>query len=227
MLLLCYTYHYVTFSANSSKDAYDEEIDKMREKRSEIREWVEARKIQRKDITNLGLNASWMLNKSEKTECENRVNNRMMNKGNGESDSEGKNEAMLMAKRKNRRLSSAHVDFLPYVKTPLPIALALIADYLADHRLRLIDLFSKVDKNKDWKMTRDELKTAFQRIDIPLSEGQLDHLIFTLDADNDNELSYKEVARGIENYNRDRRYHLEFNTNLIQIEHVLYFLSLK
>ena len=54
-------------------------------------------------------------------------------------------------------------------------------------------------------MTRDELKIAFQRIDIPLSEGQLDHLIFTLDADNVNELSYKEVARGIENYNRDRR----------------------
>lgn len=63
-------------------------------------------------------------------------------------------------------------------------------------------------------MTRDELKTAFQRIDIPLSERQLDHLIFTLDADNDNELSYKEVARGIDNYNRDRRFVLFFTFSI-------------
>jgi len=193
--------------ASSNKDAYDEEIDKMQPKRQQIRQWVEERRVQRKDINKLGLDASWLLNKSQKTECENRVYDRMMNiNRNGISDSEKENEALLMAKRNTRRLSSAHVDFLPYVKSPLPIALALIADYLMDNRLRLIDLFSKVDKNKDWKMTRDELKIAFQRIDIPLSEGQLDHLIFTLDADNDNELSYKEVARGIENYNRDRRW---------------------
>ena len=179
----------------------------MRPKRQQIRDWVEARKIQQEDINKLGLNASWMMNKSQKTECENRVYDRMMNnKRDGQSHSEIENKALLLAKRKNRRLSPAHVDYLSYVTRPLPIALALIADYLADHRLRLIDLFSDVDKNKDWRMTRDELKIAFQRINIPLSEGQLEHLIFALDADNDAELSYREVARGIENYHRDRRF---------------------
>ena len=117
----------------------------MQPKRQQIRQWVEARRVQRKDINKLGLDASWLLNKSQKTECENRIYDRMMNiNRNGTSDSEKKNEALLMAKRNSRRLSSAHVDFLPYVKSPLPIALALIADYLMDNRLRLIDLFSKV-----------------------------------------------------------------------------------
>jgi len=122
---------------------------------------------------------------------------------------EQKREAFLMSKRKTRRLSSAHVDLLPYVKSPLPIALALIADYLTDHRLRLVDLFVNVDKNKDWQMTRDELKLAFKKIKIPLCDVQLDHLIFTLDHNNDDKLSYKEVARGIETYHRDRRYFIK------------------
>ena len=140
MLFLIFTHE-----ANLSKDAYDEEIDEIQPKRQLIREWVEARRVQRKDINKLGLDASWLLHKSQKTECENRVYNRMVNiNKNGISDSEKGEEALLMAKRKNRRLSSAHVDFLPYVKSPLPIALALIADYLTDNRLRLIDLFSKV-----------------------------------------------------------------------------------
>ena len=149
-----------------------------------------------------------MENKLQKSECESRVYARMKEARTDSTEltDEQKREAFLMSKRKTRRLSSAHVDLLPYVKSPLPIALALIADYLADHRLRLLDLFNKVDKNKDWQMTRDELKRAFKRIKIPLCDGQLDHLIYALDVNNDDQLSYKEVARGIDTYHRDRRY---------------------
>jgi len=193
-----------TKAVNLDKDAQDEEIERTRTARQEMGAWVQERRVLRKNLDKLGLNDSWMEHKSDKSEIEKRILKRMQ-KPDG-SFPKQKEENFLLSKRRVRRISSAHVDFLPYVKTPLPIALALIADYLADHRLRLVDLFTKVDRNKDWSMTRDELKMAFKKIKVPLSDGQLDHLIFTLDVNNDNELSYKEVAHGVEAYHKDRRW---------------------
>ena len=196
-------YYFILFPlVNLNKDPYDEEIERTRPARQEMGAWVQERRILRKNLDNLGLNMSWMQHKSDKTESEYRVLERMKKP---DKITTRQKEDFFVSKRRVRRISSAHVDFLPYVKTPLPIALALIADYLADNRLRLLDLFTKVDKNKDWSMTRDELKAAFKKIKVPLSDGQLDHLIFTLDVNNDNELSYKEVAHGIEAYHKDRR----------------------
>ena len=197
----------ILFSVVQAKDDLDEEIERIRSEREVTRKWIEERKSQRKDLNALGLTSSWMENKSSKTECEKRVIERMERDSVKTIDEAAERErrAFLKAKQRKRRLSSVHVDLLPFVKSPLPIALAMIADYLAEKRLRLIDLFAKVDKNKDWKMTREELKTAFKRIKIPLSDLELDHLIFTLDVNNDNELSYKEVVQGIDAYHKDRR----------------------
>lgn len=183
------------------KDRNKAEIEFDKE-RNDLKSWVEKRKELRKQMNSLGLNSNWLANKSNKTDCEQRVYNRLNDSKKRENSPEEEEISKVSGKP---RLSAAHIEMLPFLNSPLPIALAMIADYLQENRLRLLDLFKKVDKNKDWKMTKDELKISLKQTGIPLTDMQLDELIYTVDVDNDDQISYKELARGIEVYHRDRR----------------------
>lgn len=184
------------------RDKNKTEIESFDKERNDLKSWVEKRKELRKQMNSLGLNSNWLANKSNKTDCEQRVYNRL-NDSKMREDSPEEEEISKVSNKP--RLSAAHVEMLPFLNSPLPIALAMIADYLQENRLRLLDLFKKVDKNKDWKMTKDELKYSLKQTGIPLTDMQLDELIYTVDIDNDDQISYKELARGIEVYHRDRR----------------------
>ena len=185
------------------KGRHKAEIESFDKERDDLKSWVKKRKELRKQMNSLGLNSNWLANKSNKTDCEQRVYNRLNDSKKREESPEEEEISKVSDKP---RLSAAHVEMLPFLNSPLPIALAMIADYLQENRLRLLDLFKKVDKNKDWKMTKDELKISLKQTRIPLTDMQLDELIFTVDVDNDDQISYKELARGIELYHRDRRY---------------------
>merc|ERR1712048_1225847 len=121
---------------------------------------------------------------------------------------EGRRQKKIKVNEGSAKTSSpsSQVDYLPLLTTPLPIALAVIADYLQQKRLRLIDLFVNMDKDKNWNASKEEMKLALVATGIPLSDEQLEELILALDVDNDDELSYKELARGIEAYHKDRRW---------------------
>ena len=183
----------------------DKEIEQKRAEHEQLKSWIAERKALRHGLNNLGWSPSWINNKRNKTECELRV----LAKLNQREHSEEKREKFVKPKRR-ARLTDEHVAMLPLINNPLPVGLAIIADYLQDNRLRLVDLFKKVDKNKDWKMTRQELAESMIKLDIPLNRGLLEELIITLDADNDDMLSYQELSRGIDVYYKDRRYEVFF-----------------
>lgn len=181
----------------------DDEIRYWQKQRDGFKGWVEQRKALRKGIESIKFDGTWILNKRDKTQCEERVMERSNPLQNSRLYSR-----KISSKRKSdnqKFLRSAHIDMLPLIESPLPMALAVIADYLKENRLRLIDLFVKVDRDKDWFMTRNELKEQFKRIAIPLPDPQLDELVTMLDVNNDNQLSYKELSRGIDAYYKDRR----------------------
>lgn len=180
----------------------DDEIRHWHKERKDFKGWFEQRKVLRKGLESIKFDGSWIVNKPDKTESELRVMQRLSSVKKEGFDDE---QMSYLKKRGTQKLLSAHVDSLPLIEIPLPMALALIADYLHKNRLRLIDLFATVDSDKDWLMTREELKKSFKRIAIPLTDHQLDELITTLDINNDNQLSYKELSLGIEAYYKDRR----------------------
>jgi len=182
----------------------DQHIQHKQSEYNNLKSWIDERKLLRKQMKNLGLTTTWLENKTPRTECEENVYNRMANTKRDEK--EKCKDFMPRNFSRKPRLSAAHVDMLPFLNSPLPVALAIIADYLSDNRLRLIDLFKKGDKNKDWNMTRDELKKSLRGTRIPLTDAQLDELIITIDSNNDDQLSYKELARGIDAYHKDRRW---------------------
>lgn len=85
---------------------------------------------------------------------------------------------------------------MPVINQPMPIALATINDYLAKKRLRFYDLFVQADRDKDWKVTRDEFKDIMKRTGIPLKDAEIDQFVHALDENNDDVLEYKELAHG-------------------------------
>lgn len=188
-------------TTNSTKVLYniDREIEEKRVENTKIRDWISERKAFRADLSNMGLRETWLNGKSERTACEERVLVNMK---------EGRRRKKIKSDERSAKTASpsSQVDYLPLLTTPLPIALAVIADYLQQKRLRLIDLFVDMDKDKNWNASKEEMKLALLATGIPLSDEQLEELILALDVDNDDELSYKELARGIETYHKDRRW---------------------
>ena len=94
---------------------------------------------------------------------------------------------------------------LPLLQQPIPVALAIIAEYCYERKLRLLDLYTEIDKNKDWLISRDEVRKIVDDNKIPLSKAQLEALIIALDVDNNDQLDYKELAQGVEAYRVDER----------------------
>lgn len=52
----------------------------------------------------------------------------------------------------------------PVVKRPSPLAIRIIEKFLRQKKIRLIDLFQSVDKDKDWKVSRNEFRNAMKAV---------------------------------------------------------------
>ena len=104
------------------------------------------------------------------------------------------------------KLTKSQMRLLPLLQQPIPVALSIIAEYCYEHRLRLLDLYTEIDKNKDWLISRDEVRKIVQDNKIPLTKAQLEALIIALDVDNNDQLDYKELAQGVEAYRVDERW---------------------
>ncbi|XP_060081393.1 EF-hand calcium-binding domain-containing protein 12-like [Ylistrum balloti] len=181
------------------KPEYDpEEIQKEVEKDKEFqyKKWIQERQKFRNNIENMGLSEDWLRNKPKKTALEKRVLHRM--------EQERKPKEVEMAPLPETPIS-AEIKSVPSVKVPSPLGIRILDLFLKRNKMRLIDLFTQTDKDKNWKLSRDEFRKSIRQSKVPLSEPLLEDLILSLDADFDEELDYKELARGLENWHRERR----------------------
>ena len=49
-------------------------------------------------------------------------------------------------------------------QVPVPSALQILDKFLAEKKMRLIDLFRNADRNQDWKLTKEELLAAVEKV---------------------------------------------------------------
>eukprot|EP00794_Sanderia_malayensis_P006196 gene6196-6911_t len=174
---------------------------------SEYKSWLEKQKKLRADLNGFGLDAKWLEKKTHRSVLEDRVLKRMQEKPenlDGESSSEEEQEAHVIATPPP--LTKAQMKLLPLLKQPLPMAMSIIAEYCHNNKLRLLDLFTEVDKDKDWSISRDELCKLVRYHEIPLSDAHLEEMIIALDVDNNDQLEYRELAHGVEVYRVDQRW---------------------
>ena len=63
--------------------------------------------------------------------------------------------------------------------------LTALKNFLLEKRLRAVDLFNCLDKDKTQTVTWDEMLTGLKKLNILLTDAQLKRLIRTLDNDGD------------------------------------------
>ena len=72
--------------------------------------------------------------------------------------------------------------------------LTALKNFLLEKRLRAVDLFNCLDKDKTQSVSPDEMFVGLKKLNVPLSDLQLKRLIRILDRDGDGEIDYGEFA---------------------------------
>ncbi|XP_055958827.1 leucine-rich repeat-containing protein 74A [Patella vulgata] len=72
--------------------------------------------------------------------------------------------------------------------------------YMRLQNLRLLELFSNMDRDASKSVTRTEFKQGMMKVNIPLSDWQLDKLISKLDNDRDGDVDFSELVQGQKDY---------------------------
>lgn len=72
--------------------------------------------------------------------------------------------------------------------------LTALKNFLLEKRLRAVDLFNCLDKDKSQSVTPEEMFTGLRKFNVPLTDIQLRRLIRILDKDGDGEIDYGEFA---------------------------------
>ncbi|XP_078380470.1 uncharacterized protein LOC144663414 [Oculina patagonica] len=72
--------------------------------------------------------------------------------------------------------------------------LTALKNFLLEKRLRAVDLFNCLDKDKTQSVSPEEMFTGLKKFNVPLTDLQLRRLIRILDKDGDGEIDYGEFA---------------------------------
>ncbi|KAK6173232.1 hypothetical protein SNE40_016721 [Patella caerulea] len=72
--------------------------------------------------------------------------------------------------------------------------------YMRLQNLRLLELFSNMDRDASKSVSRTEFKQGMVKVNIPLSDWQLDKLISKLDNDRDGDVDFSELVQGQRDY---------------------------
>ncbi|XP_045164216.2 EF-hand calcium-binding domain-containing protein 12-like [Mercenaria mercenaria] len=175
-----------------------------REREDKYKSWFKERQKFRNDLENMGLNSDWLSNKPNKTVLEKRVLKQLKEKEGKEIDVE--EDSVETPDQISREYTSdSDSSILPHLKIPAPLGLKILDDHLKEKKLRLIDLFTSTDKNKDWRLSRDEFIKSCEERSIPISRGLLEDMLISLDMNLDEELDYKEMARGMKVARQEKR----------------------
>jgi hypothetical protein len=106
------------------------------------REKLNRRKVLRHDLDQLDLNVKYLERKKSLNEIEKKLLRSM----------KLVDRAMQTEPIKLPAKQSFSRSVTPKIIFPTPIAMAKIEAFLDENKLRLIDLFKDLDKNKDWKV---------------------------------------------------------------------------
>lgn len=72
--------------------------------------------------------------------------------------------------------------------------LTVLKTFLSEKRLRAVDLFNCLDKDKTQSVSPEEMFKGLKKLNVPLTDAQLKRLIRLLDKDGDGEIDYGEFA---------------------------------
>ena len=80
-----------------------------------------------------------------------------------------------------------------------------IASYLRHAKLRPLDLFTSLDKDKNWQISSDEMKNVIEKYKLPILDEEVNSLLKALDVNGDGEIDYGEFIKGLKQFQNEAR----------------------
>ncbi|KAL3851719.1 hypothetical protein ACJMK2_015446 [Sinanodonta woodiana] len=187
---------------------------KEREREDSYKQWMQARQKFRNDLDNMGLSEQWLEKKPNKTALEKRVliKLRQAKREKKEQEKDTASAAALESGEKSSssdRTETTSVSTVsskfPDIRLPTPLGVRTLEKHLKMKKMRLVDLFTELDKDKKWKISKEDFQAIMKKENIPLTDMMLEEIILVLDMNMDNKLDYKELARGLEKWKKEKR----------------------
>ncbi|XP_064633040.1 EF-hand calcium-binding domain-containing protein 12-like [Lineus longissimus] len=163
---------------------------------TEYKTWLEKRKQLRTDIDSMGLNEEWLANKPNKTELEMRVLQKIID------DRTPKIPSPVPVPDPPYDFEMS--DDVPRFRRPCPEAIQILEQFLSEKKMRLVDLFQAVDKDKSWSLTKDEFVEAIKLAGIDMTDDMLEDLMLSLDVDMNKEVTYKQLLKGMRSWKKEK-----------------------
>ncbi|XP_064604697.1 EF-hand calcium-binding domain-containing protein 12-like isoform X2 [Liolophura sinensis] len=163
----------------------------------EHQKWIKERQQLRSDLNNMGLTQAYLERKPDKSPQEKALMQKMIE--------DSKPVLPSPKQTPESHLSPDPGKAIPTVKLPSPKALMILEHFMQEKKIRLLDLFTAVDKDKNWTISRDEFMKAMKIHKVPLTEELAEDLVLALDTDCSDELDYRELSKGMDRFRRERR----------------------
>lgn len=129
--------------------------DRETKKEEDYKNWMKERQKFRTDLENMGLSEHWLNQKPSMTALEKRVLVRMIKERTPHYE-----PPPIVPETPTEAL----IHDVPNVKIPAPLGIRILEEHLRKNKMRLLDMFVATDKDKDWKITRDEFRKVIREV---------------------------------------------------------------
>ncbi|XP_016065387.1 PREDICTED: EF-hand calcium-binding domain-containing protein 12 [Miniopterus natalensis] len=151
------------------------EAGDIREPPEDLRTWLSRRLKFRQELESFGNVNRWLQNKSSLTPSEARILH-MIHK---EREAQMVTHLTTNGVTKKKCLQPAQ-EPVPQLRLPKPSALLALYSYLRSHRIKIQDIFNKVDQSKNNRISREKFIMALKTVGIPLENQEVEDIVIYL-----------------------------------------------
>ncbi|GAB5568299.1 EF-hand calcium-binding domain-containing protein 12 isoform X2 [Prionailurus iriomotensis] len=140
----------------------------------DVRTWLSRRLKLRQDLESFGSVERWLQNKPSLTPSEAKVLHMIQKE---QEDQLLDHLTTIRATKKSPRPSRRLV---PQLRLPKPSALSALYSYLHSRKIKILEIFSKVDGGEHQKISREEFIVALKAVGVPLKNQEVEDVVIYL-----------------------------------------------
>ncbi|XP_073757781.1 EF-hand calcium-binding domain-containing protein 12 [Callorhinus ursinus] len=140
----------------------------------DARTWLSQRLKLRQNLESFGDTEKWLQNKPCLTPSEAKVLHMI------QEEHEAQLLACLTPTRATKKSPRPSRRPVPQLRLPKPSALATLYSYLRSRKIKILEIFSKVDRSENQRISREEFIVALKAIGVPLKNQEVEDVVIYL-----------------------------------------------
>ncbi|KAM5233803.1 EF-hand calcium-binding domain-containing protein 12 isoform 2-T2 [Hipposideros larvatus] len=141
----------------------------------DTRTWLRQRMKFRQDLESFGNTERWLQNKSSLTPSEVKILHRIR------TERKAQVMAHLTTTRPTTEKNLRHSHrWVPQLRLPKPSALSALYSYLRSRKIKILEIFDKVNWGDNYRLSREEFIMALRVIGVPLGNQEVEDIVIYL-----------------------------------------------